>query len=143
MAKVTIVRDDNAVGVNGIFYTVPLDDLDENIHAVQWNGTAGFIEYSDDRGNQPITSIGPFMKWLDRYDVVKAEANPVITDLQRATAELATLRVVAAADIEQLRIEAVLVEEGGKLNGSPSAKAYVRAKAELAEMQAASLDVKK
>ena len=34
--------------------------VDSNIHAIQWNGTSGEIEYKDDTPNKEITDISSY-----------------------------------------------------------------------------------
>lgn len=44
--RLTIVSDDNAVGIDGEFFSgLNLSALDKTIHAVQWYGEYGEIEY--------------------------------------------------------------------------------------------------
>lgn len=64
--KVTIVAEDNMVLINGFPETVDLSALDDDIHAVQWYGTVGEVEYKMDyvnntrKGNERITDLTPF-----------------------------------------------------------------------------------
>lgn len=67
--KLTVIRDDNTVGVDGEFRQVnlaslPLQEL--SIRAVQWNGTKGHIEY-DDSPNEDITDISDFQNCVDLW----------------------------------------------------------------------------
>jgi len=64
--RLTIIADDKAVGVDGLFLSpIDLPQLDANIHAVQWYGDLGEVEY------KVQTSNGAFVK----------PANAVITDV--------------------------------------------------------------
>lgn len=58
--KLTIIPADGAVGEDGKFY----DGLDlsscnipADVHALQWQDTAGWIEFKDPVPNQPITEL--------------------------------------------------------------------------------------
>ena len=64
--RLTIVRDDAVVGVNGTFRKVDLIGFPANVRAVQWDGTTGHIEY-DDSTNTPLTSIAAFQPFIDRW----------------------------------------------------------------------------
>ena len=64
--RVTIIRDDSVVGVDGVFRRVDLSALTANIRAVQWNGTSGHIEY-DDTANTLLTNITEFQSFLDSW----------------------------------------------------------------------------
>lgn len=67
--RLTIVRDDNVVGVNGTFRKVDLTGLPAGVRALQWDGTSGHLEY-DDSTNAELTSITPFQTFIDRWTAV-------------------------------------------------------------------------
>ena len=58
--RLTIIIADNAVGKNRVFYS-DLDltscNIPNNIWALQWNESAGHIEFKDLVPNQPITEL--------------------------------------------------------------------------------------
>ena len=46
--KLTIIKDDGAVYVDGLSYAnLVLNSIPANVHALQWDGLAGHIEYID------------------------------------------------------------------------------------------------
>jgi hypothetical protein len=58
--KITIIPVDGAVGKDGKFYTdINLDScaIPANIHALQWDGVAGWIEFKDPVPNEEITML--------------------------------------------------------------------------------------
>lgn len=57
--RLTIIRDDSHVGIDGEFRELNLTSLDPNISAVQWDGVKGHIEYYNSP-NSPITSVENF-----------------------------------------------------------------------------------
>lgn len=78
----TIVKDDNVVGVDGVFHTIDCSDLPADFWALQWDGPTsgvggdGEVEF---RGkpkppNQEISDLGPYYKyyqeWLSVNDAV-------------------------------------------------------------------------
>ncbi len=65
--RVTIIADDGKVGVDGVFRSVDLSTLDPNIHAVQWDGASGHIEFRDRSPEQQITSISAFQTFIDAW----------------------------------------------------------------------------
>jgi hypothetical protein len=80
--KLTIVADDKKVGVDGVFFDdIELPQLDPMIHAVQWYGEYGEIEYKPrlENGaivkpaNLLITSITPFQFAIDAWIVFDAQ----------------------------------------------------------------------
>lgn len=74
--KVTIVPGDTYVAVNGIGFSDIDVTLSEDIHAVQWDGDSGWIEYKENGGvkpaNQTITDLSQFdsvlQAWQVRYE---------------------------------------------------------------------------
>lgn len=129
MAKVTIVVPDGVVGVDGEFRKVNLDDIDPAIHAVQWDGSAGHVEYSDHIDD--LDGFADFQKYVDRWNLLTPPADPRPTEIQMAQAEVDALRLDAVAEVEAARIEALVVEQAAAIGGSQKAKAYVKAKAQL------------
>jgi hypothetical protein len=81
--KLTIVADDGAVGIDGeFFFGLALPQLDLTIHAVQWYGEYGEVEYktSFENGvlgraaNLLITDVAPFQFAVDAWQTAKENA---------------------------------------------------------------------
>lgn len=70
--RITIIRDDQVVGVDRIFRGVDLSQLDPQIHAIQFNTIAGVghIEYSGAgrEENVRITDFAPYQQFVDRWE---------------------------------------------------------------------------
>ncbi len=64
--RMTIIRDDNVVGINGQFRKVDLTGFPPDVRAVQWNETTGHIEY-DDGSNVEIDGISGFQPFIDQW----------------------------------------------------------------------------
>lgn len=89
--RVTIIRDDNAVMVDGERHTVDCSALPADFHALQWDGTGGEVEYGMTRcdhcgarqkkGNAIISDLSPYHTYVDAWNVAKAKA-----DAERAAA---------------------------------------------------------
>ncbi len=82
--RLTIIADDKRVGVDELFFDpIELPQLDLTIHAVQWYGEYGEVEYKTrlENGaivkpaNQIITDVTPFQFAVDAWNVVKVEAD--------------------------------------------------------------------
>jgi hypothetical protein len=78
--KLTIVADDKRVGVDDLFFEpVELSQLNPAIHAVQWYGEYGEIEFKTvftngtltKPKNQLITDIAPFQFAVDAWNAAK------------------------------------------------------------------------
>ena len=97
------------VGVDGVFY----DDLNgtqlaANIHAVQWNGTSGEIEYKDPATgkmthNTEIDSVADFQFAIDAWNASKAaeEAAIALQEAKDAAYQSAYDQAIANGDSEE------------------------------------------
>lgn len=74
--RVTIIRDDGVVGVDGLFRQVDLSALPPEIRAVQWDGVSGHIEY-DNAANTPLETIAGF-RWIVDLWVAAAALAPAL-----------------------------------------------------------------
>ena len=79
--RLTIIADDNSVGVDReFFYPLVLTELDSQIHAIQWYGEYGEIEYKAKFENNSIikpenvliTDITPYQFAIDAWNEAKA-----------------------------------------------------------------------
>jgi hypothetical protein len=79
--RLTIIADDKTVGVDGKFYLdIDLTELDATIHAVQWYGEYGEVEYKTQFQNGAIvkpanllfTDITPYQFAIDGWNARKA-----------------------------------------------------------------------
>lgn len=78
--KLTIIADDKKVGVDNLFYDpIELPQLDPTIHAVQWYGEYGEVEYKtrfEDGAlvrppNMFITDVTPYQFAVDAWNLIK------------------------------------------------------------------------
>jgi len=88
MTTLTIVKDDSFVAVDG-FALEPIDcsSLASNIHAIQFDGTNGHVEYNDGTANLAITAISAYSAITDLWTSAKATADTAASDA--ATAQTA------------------------------------------------------
>ena len=100
--KITIIVDDNAVYVDGVmkaYAPLPLNltqcGIPSDVHALQWNQTAGWIEFIDNPDgtkpqNEPITVLPDWANacvevWNQWAPYVPPpEAQPTTTGIQTA-----------------------------------------------------------
>jgi uncharacterized protein YccT (UPF0319 family) len=86
MATLTIIKDDNFVKRDGVELTIDCSGLASNVHAVQWNGSAGEVEYNDGTANAVIDSISAYSSITDAFATAKSEADKAATDAAKAEA---------------------------------------------------------
>lgn len=72
--KITLIRNDGVVLVDGRAFHVDLSDLPANIHAVQWDGAKGHIEYIN-QANKSIASPAAFQPWVARWQAARDAAD--------------------------------------------------------------------
>lgn len=99
MQRMTIIREDNLVGIDGVFYGVDCSSIPANVHAVQWYGdvSEGEIEWVQPRGQDKpsatrIESLDDYTYIIDLWNEAHA------TQLAAEAAELA----IAAARRETM-----------------------------------------
>jgi len=74
---VTIIPPDNAVYVDGKMLTVDCASIAQEIHAVQWTGSNGWIEYVNAPGspvrlNEEIDTLDAFAQLIDSWSTENA-----------------------------------------------------------------------
>lgn len=88
MSQITIIPSDGIVGVGGVFHQVDLADIDQAIHAVQFNTAtgSGHVEYTDPAlPNKPIgkTAFRMFEKFVNRWKAADAPPVRTLEDVKR------------------------------------------------------------
>lgn len=83
--RVTIIRDDGVVGVDGVFRAVDLSALASGIRAVQWDGTMGHVEY-DNSTNGMLDNINAFQPFIDLWTAAAPPPPPDPTAQERIAA---------------------------------------------------------
>ena len=83
MTTLTIVKDDSFVAVDG-FALEPIDcsSLASNIHAIQFDGTNGEVEYNDGTANLAITAISDYSTITDLWTSTASDAATAKTTLE-------------------------------------------------------------
>lgn len=72
MATLTIIKDDKFVNVDGVGLTLDAVVLPANVHAIQWNGSTGWIEYNDGTANETISNIDAYSTITNDHATKKA-----------------------------------------------------------------------
>lgn len=83
--RVTIVKSDNMVAVDGEGHAVDCSALPEGFHALQWDGQSGEVEYAMTRcdhcgartkkGNEFVRDLSTYQPYVDAWRVAKAQAD--------------------------------------------------------------------
>ena len=88
MTTLTIIKDDSFVSVDGFgLHGIDCSSLASNVHAVQFDGTNGEVEYNDGTNNLSITAISDYSAITDLWTSAKATYDTEISDA--ATAQTA------------------------------------------------------
>lgn len=110
--RLTIIKDDKAVYINGEAYDgldlswIPTFDGKE-VHAVQWYDDRGHIEFTDNSENMEIDSLGVFERAVPLWEARKQEIFEYEQEQLRLIEEAREAQLRAAE--EQLALE--LAEE--------------------------------
>ena len=85
MTTLTIIKDDAFVAVDG-YGIAPINcsSLASNIHAIQFDGTNGEVEYNDGTANLAITAISDYSTITDLWTSTASDAATAKTNV-RAT----------------------------------------------------------
>lgn len=65
--NITIVKEDKVVMIDGEGLNFDFT-LDDNIWAIQWNGTTGEVEYNDGAPNLTLESFSDYQYLVDGYN---------------------------------------------------------------------------
>lgn len=103
MMRVTIIPTDGYVAVDGIGYLeLDLTAIDPSIHAVQWHGESGWIEYSDTPDGKPanvfIDTLAEFQPAIEAWRVVNEASNqpappPTEDEIKKAVVKMTQQRL--------------------------------------------------
>jgi len=76
--KLTIIPSDKVVIKDGLAL-LGLNFILENVHAVQWYGNKGEVEYLDGSPNEAINNLSPYQSIIDIYDaeIARLEAEAI------------------------------------------------------------------
>lgn len=74
--KLTIIVPDNAVAIDGEFRKVALPQIAANIHAIQWDGTTGHVEFNDGKPNEVISEISAFSDVVTAWNALTVPTVP-------------------------------------------------------------------
>lgn len=70
--RLTIIKADHMVYVDGVPLPVECSDLPEDFHALQWDGSDGWIEFVQGASgpaklNEAISDIAPYQPYIDAW----------------------------------------------------------------------------
>lgn len=75
MKRATIIKDDNVVGIDGVFFNIDCSTLPENFHAFQWYEDKGYGEEEWIGNPRPentiIRSIEKYQSFIDAWYKIK------------------------------------------------------------------------
>lgn len=109
MKRFTLIADDRTVYVDGDPRVLDADAvIPENIHAIQWYGTWGEIEFKpDDRGNKPenerFFDPARFQEWFDGHvAAVERDAKKRAAEAEAAAKRDREMQELAAEQAKEM-----------------------------------------
>lgn len=108
---VTIIPADSHAYVDGVARPIDMTGIDPAIHAVQWDGLAGEIEYTraDGRRNEAITDLSPYQVFIDRWTAAAPPPPPPLPPKSAAplTAQELADQMITDGTMTQAKIDAI------------------------------------
>ena len=102
MTTLTIIKDDSFVKVDGVgLESIDCSSLATNIHAIQFDGTNGHVEYNDGTANLAITAISDYSVITDLWTSTHDTA---VSDAETAASEAATAQTALEATYAWKRV---------------------------------------
>tara|TARA_R110002096_G_scaffold181536_2_gene359241 strand:- start:77 stop:499 length:423 start_codon:yes stop_codon:yes gene_type:complete len=97
MATFKLIREDGFIKVDNVkFLDLDCSSIDSNIHAIEFDGTTGHVEYNDGTHNLTIDNI-------NAYSVAQGVFDTAVTDLATATANAAAAQTALEATYDWKR----------------------------------------
>ena len=108
--QVTVIPADKVISVNGLGLNFNFP-APANMHALQWHGEAGHIEYTDGQANRPLTAadynaeVAAFTAlWQAEYDRLEEERNRPLTPEEQKQVRMAEIKSrLLEIDLESVR----------------------------------------
>ena len=98
MTTLTIIKDDSFVAVDGVgIEPIDCSSLASNIHAIQFDGTNGHVEYNDGTTNLAINAISDYSTITELWTSAKATHDTAVSDAATAASEAATAQTALEA----------------------------------------------
>lgn len=125
--RLTIIRDDDVVLVDGRALHVDLPLLlPANLHAVQWDGLAGHVEYNDGTPNERLENIAAWQSVVDAWEAVRE-----VADAPKPSPDPATIRRI---DIQR-ELDAIDLQSVRPLRAKLAGTATAEDEARLASLE--------
>src|SRR6478735_9075466 len=121
--KLSAVREDNSVTIDKVNHEVDLGYLPEYVHAIQWDGEKGHIEFNaDGRGvklsNIPISSAvtfeGMWHHWEQAHKKAEDEKKKKDEEAKRVADELAAKKKAMKESSPVAQLKAKQEKENGE-----------------------------
>ena len=93
MPTLKIVKDDKWVDIDGRGCILSAVVLASNVHAVQWDGSAGHVEYNDGTDNLVISDISAYSTIVSDHATKKAAEDAAVVTLAEEQTALANTYV--------------------------------------------------
>jgi hypothetical protein len=116
--KITIIVPDKSIGIDGIFLSEIQQDLSwipSNVHAVQWDGEKGHVEFTDGSLNEPINDLGIYGRAIESFNNEKQR----IADEKKAREEAIEAARNYWAELRSLRDQKLTKCDWTQGNDSP------------------------
>ena len=90
--RVTINNVDGLVGIDGIFKEIDLSSLPSDLRVVQWNGSSGHVEWTN-QANTEISSLTDYQQYIDAYNSLQVGSTEPTIEEKRAAMSCGPLQI--------------------------------------------------
>mgnify|MGYP003625289730 CR=1 FL=1 len=105
MATFKLIKEDGFIKVDNVkFLGLDCSSIDSNIHAIEFDGTTGHVEYNDGTHNLIISNINAYSVAQGVFDTAVADAATATADAATAASEAATAQTALEATYAWKRV---------------------------------------
>lgn len=122
--RVTVIREDGKIGVDGVFRTVDLSGMPPEIRAVQWDSASGHIEY-DNAVNFPLDDIAQVQPYIDMWTAAAPPPPPEPSPAERKAAAHARINAAYENEVNALTAGYPQTEIDSWSKQESEARAYI------------------
>ena len=81
--NVCVITDDKMIQIDGEALNFDFT-IDSNIHAIEWNGSTGNVQFKDGTANEELTAITAYQSLIDAHANEKSRLAQAATDAEAA-----------------------------------------------------------
>lgn len=110
--RLTIIPADKFCAVDGYgIHGVDMEGIDPDVHAVQFSGSSGHVEYTDKKPNAPIKNVARYQAIIDRHATMRAEIEAKAADPFYGMAPSEAVALAVARKTAEIKQYAIVLQQ--------------------------------